>query len=221
MSSVPEGRALPFPVRWERSRSAASAPAQAEEISDALALARLQAGDSNALNVIFDHYSRLVRHVALSILRDFGEAEDLVQDIFFYVYRKAGLFDPAKGQPKAWILQIAYHRSLDRRAYLTRRGFYVGTEIEFLDDTLVGAINVERDVAAKLNRVQLEKAFQRLPETQRRTLQLYYFEGLELREIAERLNEPLPNVRHHYYRGLERLRQNAFLRKLWESERGK
>jgi RNA polymerase sigma-70 factor (ECF subfamily) len=67
-----------------------------------------------------------------------------------------------------------------------------------------------------MNRLHLERAFEELPEIQRRTLDLFYFQGLELREISERLNEPLGNVRHHFYRGLERLRKSAFVRKMWE-----
>jgi RNA polymerase sigma-70 factor (ECF subfamily) len=185
-------------------------------LTDEEAIALLQAADSTVLHVLFDRYSRLVLDVGLRVLRDRGEAEEIVQDVFFYVYRKASLFDPSKGLAKAWIMHIAYHRALDRRAYLTRRGFYIGTEIDLLEDSLAGAMDLEREVGAKLSRAQLEKAFKQLPEMQRRTLQLYYFEGLELREIGGKLNEPLGNVRHHFYRGLERLRKSAFVRKLRE-----
>jgi RNA polymerase sigma-70 factor (ECF subfamily) len=149
-------------------------------------------------------------------LRDRGEAEEIVQEVLFFVYRRANVFDASKGSAKAWIVQRAYHRSLNRRVYLGRRGFFAGTEVDSLRDTLSGDADVEREVGAKLSRAQLEKAFKQLPEMQRRTLELYYFEGLELREISEKLNEPLGNVRHHYYRGLERLRKSAVVRKLRE-----
>jgi RNA polymerase sigma-70 factor, ECF subfamily len=179
-------------------------------------MARLRANDSNALNLLCDRYSRLFLGIALRILHDYGEAEGVVQEAFFHVYQKAKLFDPSKGTAKAWIVQIAFHRALDRKSYLDRRGFYLGTEIASLDDTLLGETDLDREVGAKLNRVQLEKAFEELPEKQRRTLELFYFEGLELREIVEKLNEPLGNVRHHLYRGLERLRKSAFVQSLRE-----
>jgi len=186
--------------------------------SDEEAMAHLQARDSNALNLLFDRYARLVLSIALRILRDYGEAEEVVQDVFFYVYRKSSLFEPARGSAKAWIVQIAFHRALDRKAHLSRRGFYVGTDIDPLHDTLLGHTDLEQEIGSEMNRLHLERAFEELPEIQRRTLDLFYFQGLELREISERLNEPLGNVRHHFYRGLEKLRKSAFVRRLWEKQ---
>ena len=219
MSSPPQGRALALPLL--RARAAQSPVAEkvaASGQSDEEAIARLQARDSNALNLLFDRYARLVLSIALRILRDHGEAEEVVQDVFFYVYQKASLFDPARGSGKAWIVQIAFHRALDGKAHLSRRGFYVGTDIDPLHDTLLGHSDLEQEVGSGMNRVLLERAFEDLPEIQRRTLNLFYFQGLELREISERLNEPLGNVRHHFYRGLEKLRKSAFVRRLREKQ---
>ena len=178
-------------------------------------MARLQSRDAAALGLLFDRYSRLVLGIALRILHEYGEAEEVVQETFFYVYRKAALFDASKGTAKAWIVQIAYHRALDSKAHLARRGYYLGTDIGPLDDTLLDTTDLERKVGAEIDRVNLEKAFEELPEMQRRTLNLFYFHGLELKEISVRLNEPLGNVRHHFYRGLEKLRKSAFVHKVW------
>jgi RNA polymerase sigma-70 factor (ECF subfamily) len=219
MSSPPQGRALVLPLlRARTSQSPVTEKVAASGQSDEDAIARLQARDSNALSLLFDRYARLVLSIALRILRDYGEAEEVVQDVFFYVYQKASLFEPARGSAKAWIVQIAFHRALDRKAHLSRRGFYVGTDIDPLHDTLLGHSDLEHEVGSEMNRVHLERAFEELPEIQRRTLDLFYFQGLELREISERLNEPLGNVRHHFYRGLEKLRKSAFVRRLWEKQ---
>ena len=174
----------------------------------------LQANNSNALHALYDRYSRLVFRIALGIVRDRGEAEDVVQEAFFYLYQKSMLFDSTKGSAKGWIVQIAFHRALDKKSHLARRGFYLGTEIGSVDDILLGETDLDREVGASLDRVQLEKAFEALPELQRTTLELFYFEGLALREIGEKLNEPLGNVRHHFYRGLERLRKSALVQRL-------
>ena len=155
--------------------------------------------------------------IAFRVLRDYGEAEDAVQDTFLYLYTRAALFDARKGSAKGWIIQVAFHRALDRKSFLGRRGFYLGTEIDPVRDTLLGTTDLDREIGAKLNRAQLERAFAELPDAQRRTLELFYFEGLELREIATQLKEPLGNVRHHYYRGMERLRKSAFVEKLRET----
>lgn len=221
MSSPPQGRALALPfIRAGTSQGPVKVAEKVESRaqSDEEAMARLQAQDSNALNLLFDRYAHLVLSIALRILRDYGEAEEIVQDVFFYVYRKSALFEPSRGSAKAWIVQIAFHRALDRKAHLSRRGFYLGTDIDPLHDTLLDHTDVEREIGAEMNRLHLERAFEELPEIQRRTLDLFYFQGLELREISERLNEPLGNIRHHFYRGLEKLRKSAFVRRLWEKQ---
>jgi RNA polymerase sigma-70 factor, ECF subfamily len=219
MSSPPQGRALALPFLRTGTSQGPVTVAEKVEIrgqSDEEAMARLQAQDSDALNLLFDRYAHLVLSIALRILHDYGEAEEIVQDVFLYVYRKSALFEPSRGSAKAWIVQIAFHRALDRKAHLSRRGFYLGTDIDPLHDTLLDHTDVEREIGAEMNRLHLERAFEELPEIQHRTLDMFYFQGLELREISERLNEPLGNVRHHFYRGLERLRKSAFVRKLWE-----
>ena len=220
MSFMPQGRGISFPIVWGnnplRSANAPKLPG-ALPPDDAALMARLKANDSSALEVLFSRYSRLVLGIALRILHDHGEAEEVVQETFFQVFQKSKLFDASKGAAKAWIIQIACRRALDRKSYLNRRGFYRGTDVGSLDDTLSGATDLDREVGARLDRVQLEKAFEELPEVQRRTLELFYFEGLELREIAAKLGDPLGNVRHHFYRGLERLRKSAFIKELREN----
>ncbi len=222
MSSMPPRRALTFPTVWDPIQERAASAAQGAKTripSDEDAMACLQSNDTRALEILFDRYARLVFRIARGVVRDTGEAEDVVQEAFFHVYKKCLLFDKAKGSVKNWILQVALHRALDRKEHLARRGFYLGTDLTSLDDTLLGGTDLDREIGSKLNRAQLQKAFQELPEVQRVTLELFYFEGLDLREISERLSEPLGNTRHHFYRGLERLRKSAFVQKLRETKR--
>jgi len=222
MSSPPVGRALPLPISWspakERTFPSTGAP-ERRSPSDEEVMVRLQSGDSAALELLFDRYAKLVYKIAHGVLRDRGEAEDVVQEAFFHVYKKSRLFDGAKGTAKNWILQIALHRALDKKGQLTRRGFYRGTDVGTMGDTVSGGTDLDREISAKLNRVQLDKAFAELPKSQRMTLELFYFEGLNLREISEKLNQPLGNTRHHFYRGLERLRKSAFVQRLRETTR--
>jgi RNA polymerase sigma-70 factor (ECF subfamily) len=210
---------MPFLRAWER--RVARQTALAEELgpvppTDEALMALLNQGDADALRVLFSRFSRLVMGIALRILRDRGEAEEIVQDVFVYLHRKAGLYDATKGAARQWIVQLAWHKSLTRREYLGRRALYHGTDIESLDDTLVGGTDLDREVESRLNRGQLEKAFEELPESQRRTLALFFFEGLDLREVSEKMNESLSNIRHYYYRGLQRLRKNSSIQKMRE-----
>jgi DNA-directed RNA polymerase specialized sigma24 family protein len=93
-------------------------------LSDEDVIEQLRQGHPDALPILFDRFYRLVLRVALRILRDPGEAEDLMQDVFLEIFNKAAQFDRAKGSAKTCILQYAYHRSLSRRQYLALRKFY-------------------------------------------------------------------------------------------------
>jgi RNA polymerase sigma-70 factor (ECF subfamily) len=196
---------------------AESQPVEVRSPSDEELMARMQAKDSQGLDQLYTRYARLVFGIAFRTLNDRSEAEEVVQETFFSLYQKALLFDPAKGSAKGWVVQIAFSRARDRRAHLLRRGFYSGTDIDSLDDTLEGEGDVEREVGLRIDFAHLLTAFEELTEMQRSTLELFYFQGLELREISQRLKEPFGNVRHHFYRGLERLRKSPAVKRLRET----
>jgi RNA polymerase sigma-70 factor (ECF subfamily) len=177
-------------------------------------MAALKAKEREALAELFRRYSRLVFSVGLRILRDVGEAEEIVQEVFIFLYERAELFNENKGAARAWLVQVAHHRSLDRLEYLHRRNFYSGTDAAFLADTVAGKTDVERELGSKLSREQLMEAFEKLSDRQRLTLELFFFEDLDFPEIAERMNESLENIRHHYYRGIQKLRKDSFVKKL-------
>lgn len=181
-----------------------------KRLSDEELMERLKQGHQDALALLFDRYYRLVLSVALKILRDPGEAEDLMQEVFLEIYRNAGAFDPQKGAAKTWLLQYAYHRSLNRRQYLNVRRYYDQRQIAELEATEPHYSLNGRDGLTDQERARvITQALSTLNEKQRRTLELACFQGLLLSEIAERMKESLPNVRHHYYRGLKKLK--AFL----------
>jgi RNA polymerase sigma-70 factor, ECF subfamily len=179
----------------------------------------LKAQDREALAELFRRYSRLVFSIGLRILRDVGEAEEIVQDVFLFLYERADLFDEKKGAGRAWLVQVAHHRSLDRQEYLRRRNFYSGTDAGVLADTVAGTSDVERELGSKLSRERLKEAFEKHSDKQRLTLELFFFEELDFPEIAERMNESLENIRHHYYRGIQKLRKDAFVKKLRDKKK--
>jgi len=178
----------------------------------------LKQRNHNALAELFRRYARLVLSIGYRVLQDAGEAEEIVQDVFFYLFDRAGQFDQAKGSAKAWMVQVAYSRSLDRRSFLERRQFYAGTDLADFADALAGGNDIERKVVSKWNLLQLQIALRELPEKQRRTLELFFFDGLELKEITKHLEESLENVRHYYYRGLQKLRKNGIVQSLKSRE---
>src|SRR5271157_352900 len=97
---------------------------------------QLQTGCNDALAVLFDRYHRLVLSIALKIVRDPGEAEDVMQAVFLEIFRSAAQFDPAKGSTKVWMLQYAYHRAINRRQHLNARNFYDQTNLEEVENRL-------------------------------------------------------------------------------------
>lgn len=185
--------------------------------SDEQLMAELRAGNSDAFAVVFDRYHRLVLVTALRILHDFGEAEDLTQTIFLEIYRTVARFDPARGKLKMWVLQFAYNKSITRRNYLSVRQFYKQERIEDVPDTGKVWNLLQRPASQEATRL-IAEALAMLKEEQRQTIEMAFFQGLTLEDIAARTGQSISNVRHHYYRGLERLRaciadENASSRK--------
>ncbi len=95
----------------------------AQPTDEALLLSTCR-GDKEALGLLFQRHARLVRAVGYRILRDESEADDVLQEVFLFIYRKSDLFDPTKSSARSWIVQVAYHRAIDRRRYLDSRHFY-------------------------------------------------------------------------------------------------
>jgi RNA polymerase sigma-70 factor, ECF subfamily len=177
-------------------------------LTDEVVIAHLRAGHGDALGVLFDRYHRLVLHVALKILHDVGEAEDVMQNVFMEIYKVAAQFDPERGTTKMWILRYAYHRSMNRRKQLQVRHFYANTDLATIKDTLpTEEVSI---IASHEAREVIQRGLQTLSPEQKRVLQLAYFDGFTMKEIAEETGESLGNVRHHYYRGLDKLRDQLF-----------
>jgi RNA polymerase sigma-70 factor (ECF subfamily) len=208
-SSFPAAR---FPALRISNEESAAVPPLFEDVCDESLLVRVAAGDREALGCLFQRYARLTRSVAVRILRDKSEAEDLVQDLFIFIQRKCVIFDSSKSSARSWIIQMTYHRAIERRRYLTTRQFYSRGEAEATRDKVVGVPTDESDYSAEavFGRNGLEKVFETLSEDQRETLRLHFFEGHTLAEIAVKLGQPHANVRHHYYRGLGKLRKQMF-----------
>ena len=177
-------------------------------LSDEDLIEKLAGGCHDCLAVLFDRHYRLVLGIASTVLRDSAEGEDVLQTVFLETYRVAGRFDRSKGSAKAWLIRYAFHRSLDRRRQLRLRGFYDAVdanEIERRAAEHTTAIPLKGWNSFELSRI-LEQGFACITPDQRTTLYLAFFEGLSMREIAERLGATFVNVRHHYYRGLQKLR---------------
>lgn len=194
-----------FSLSESHSSRAAIPKAADEEL-----LIALGDGSKDALSILFHRHGRAVLHIAWRILRDDAEAADVRQDVFISVFQNARLFDPAKGSASSWIMQIAYRRAIDRRRYLANRQHYDAPVFDEQQST-VGIAPLSTDAID--GKAILSRLRETLSADQRETLELHLFEGYSLREIAEKNGQSLGNVRHHYYRAVERLRSQVFARK--------
>ena len=172
-------------------------------------------GSREALAELFRRHAQLVRNIAYKILRDPSEADDVLQDTFLLINRKCELFDPAAGAARFWIRQIAFNAALARRRYLNSRHFYNRVHLEDVESRLSApAVRAERREERTWEDSGLKKVFDTLSRDQRETLLLFFVEGYTLPEIAVKLNQSHGNVKHHYFRGLEKLRKHVFNGKL-------
>lgn len=172
-------------------------------------LDHIKIGSGDALRVLFDRYHRLVFHVAFRIVRDSGEAEEVVQTVFLNIFHAAANFDRRKGTVRVWLLQYAYHRALHRKRHLAANRFYHWDELEAA---------VERGAARALwadtqeSKRLISQLLLQLNPRQRAVLELTYYEGLTAIEIASRLQESVHVVRHELSRSLRALRLNTLTR---------
>jgi RNA polymerase sigma-70 factor (ECF subfamily) len=188
------------------------------EAANELLLEQVRHGSREALSILFRRHARAVRHVAYRILRNEAEADDLVQEVFLFIFRKAALFDSSQGAARSWIFQVAYTRAFDRRRYLNSRHFYTGLNLEETARCLADPKDKlpfhELSIEGILGKQLAARFNARLTPEQRETIRLFFFEGYALKEIAQLTGRSLVNVRQHYYRGLARLRKYILPEKL-------
>ena len=129
-----------------------------------------------------------------------------MQTVFLEIFRSVGQFDPAKGTTKVWILQYAYHRAINRKQHLNARKFYDQTDLEEVETRVPEtAITIGRLTQPELKHL-LEQGLKTLNGPQKHVVELASYDGLSMKEIADKTGDTLSNVRHHYYRGLQKLR---------------
>lgn len=187
-------------------------PSQPIEATDETLIGRVQGGDHDALAPLFRRYARSVRNIGKRVLRDDSEADDLVQEVFLYIYRRCLLFDFSLGTARSWIFQVTYTQALIRRRQLKSHGVNLSVITDGSIEKELGqseSVEYELTVEGFFGRNGWKNVWDSLTECQRETLRLHFYEGCTFAEIAQRLGQTYVNIRHHYYRGLERLRKHA------------
>jgi RNA polymerase sigma-70 factor (ECF subfamily) len=180
-------------------------PSRAErDALDAEAMRRIREGDEAAIGELYDRYSPVALGMALKIVREEGEAEDVVHDAFVAIVERADQYRPERGSVVAWLVTTVRNLALDRARRRIRRAQITDDELRhepaepIADPELLSWLEAERRL--------VRKALDALSPAQRSTLEIAFFEGLSYPEIAEREKVPLGTVKSRAARALAALR---------------
>ena len=168
-------------------------------------ITRIAAGDRDAFSRFYDLLAPTAFGLIRRVLRDPETAAEVLQEVFWQVWREAPRYDPERGSPEAWLVTRARTRAIDRLRSIRRRD---RTFVAPVDDSVAqsGEGPAENPAVAAEERGLVRTALAQLPEPQRRVIELAFFDGLTQSEIAARLGEPLGTVKTRARLGLERLR---------------
>ncbi len=170
----------------------------AQDVDLIIALAR---GQREALGELYDRHAGVMLALGLKLLRDRGEAEEILHDVFLEAWQRAGDFDPSRGSVRTWLMLRMRSRSLDRiKSHGRSRTASMGENLE----RIVGSAPAEAASVTDANRVH--GALAELPEDQRAVLELGYFGGLSCAEMSDQLGVPIGTVKSRIHAAMKKLR---------------
>ena len=168
-------------------------------------ISRIADGDESAFAALYQRLSSSLYGLAYRMMNDAKEAEDVLQEGFRYIWRRAGSYDPTRSTPFAWAVMIVRNKAIDRLR-IRRRG-------ERLRERVEQSVGLERDEstgeepALRERSAIVRSALEQIPREQREALELAFFGGLTHEEIADRLTTPLGTIKARIRRGLLKLRE--------------
>lgn len=176
-----------------------------EALTDNELLQRTALGDQQAFALLYDRYGKPAYSLAYRIVGDGHDAEDVVQDAFLSVWRMARSFDVRRGNARSWLLSVVHHRAVDimRR----RRGQPPLFQSSEAGPGQVELTDVWQEVLDSIDGQIVRRALARIPDDQRRTIELAFFGGYTHREIAQKENIPLGTVKSRIRVGMDKLRE--------------
>ena len=188
---------------------------ESEDLSAEMLTSRVNEKDRQVLTILFHRYARLVRSVAHCILGDWPEADDVVQEVFLSVYSKLSSVDFSMPKARFWLVQTACDCAIARRRNLSSQHGSTRRDLESCPGIRLEQGKNENERVRETKKIELQThdvptVLQSVPDDQRRILELYFCQGYTLDQIAVQLGLSRENIRHHYFRSLERLRKEMF-----------
>lgn len=181
----------------------------ADPVSDAALMARVAQQDRRALEQLYDKYAAAAMGLALKMLGERNTAEEIVQEAFWRVWKRASTFELQRGQFTAWLFGIVHNLAIDELRRRRVRPNTVSTDAE--DDSILElpdhAVDVAESAFQRVTGEQVRLALRELPDAQRSVIELAYFEGMTHQEIAARLDEPIGTIHTRARLALQKLRE--------------
>ena len=165
-----------------------------DRAADQAALARMARGEGDAVAELYDRHARPIYSLAMRILGDTTDAEDIVQEVFSQAWRQASRYSASRGAVGAWLLTLARSRAIDRLRARRARPRGIGDD-RIADHLPDAGPPADSQVLSSEQVAKVRAALEELPLLQRAAIELAYFEGLTHAEIADRLEQPLGTVK--------------------------
>ncbi|RYD81869.1 MAG: sigma-70 family RNA polymerase sigma factor [Verrucomicrobiaceae bacterium] len=184
----------------------AKAPVSILDLTDEHLMEQIRAQDPDALGVLHDRYSTMIKALVMKVLHNDAESDDMVQEIYVEIWNRAGSYDREKGKALGWIITLARRRAIDR---LRKREAYCRAEERLLEHSrqtpTEGILHVEEDLAHAEMREHLQRVLATLPPAQKQAIELAFYRGLSQREIAAHTGIPLGTVKTRLELGLKKV----------------
>ena len=180
---------------------------EVEEQYNVELIRRVAQGDAAAFATLYDRFSPILYGMALRMMNDAGEAEDVLQDGFIYIWRRASAFDPSRSSLFAWLAMIVRNKAIDKLR-VRQRGERLHERVSNFPELF--SDRDERSALEPLlreSRARLQSALSEVSAEQRQVLELSFLSGLTHEQIAAQLGAPLGTIKARIRRGLLRLRQ--------------
>ncbi|HEX3444449.1 MAG TPA: sigma-70 family RNA polymerase sigma factor [Chthoniobacterales bacterium] len=163
-------------------------------------------GDETAFGILYSRLAPALYGMAFRMMNDAKEAEDVLQEGFTYIWRKANTYDPGRSSAYAWAVMIVRNKAIDRlRA--RQRGEKLREKVTSEAELFVEQVDTSaQEPLWRERRAQVRAALQQIAPEQRQAVELAFFSGLTHEQIAERLGAPLGTIKARIRRGLLRLR---------------
>jgi RNA polymerase sigma-70 factor (ECF subfamily) len=168
-------------------------------------VSRMVQGDESALEALMAHWSRPVYSLAMRILGNPVQAEEVTQDVFFKAWKSAKIFEDKRGAFSSWILTMTHHAAIDSLRRSRTRGSQVTTLMDTQDPIVAASFTAPKESVTAWQKMKLEQALQSLPEKQKKVVEMAYFDGYTREEMARILKEPVGTIKTRLRDALVRL----------------